>query len=277
MKKIITAILVCMVFTLQAQQNFDKIYTGGKVIECTVKEVTPDAVKYSYPNEDLINTIYKNTISRIEFKSGRVETFSETATLQIVRSCLDWEKVNVTQLEYEVKGLFKLGDVSAKAKGATALSNMNKIKERSIKKLKIQAAMMGGNTLYMTQLDTKGNVWGNEYTASQSTETNTSGIAYSNVLPNVQDFEKIVSKNDRFTFLTKYYLGNSNADLKNASPGARQIQITRVYKNQGFIMVNAKIPGEKTTEFRVIYFDEEDIVLMYQDKRKIYNLILKSI
>ena len=154
---------------------------------------------------------------------------------------------------------------------------MNKIKERSIKKLKIQAAMMGGNTLYMTQLDTKGNVWGNEYTASQSTETNTSGIAYSNVLPNVQDFEKIVSKNDRFTFLTKYYLGNSNADLKNASPGARQIQITRVYKNQGFIMVNAKIPGEKTTEFRVIYFDEEDIVLMYQDKRKIYNLILKSI
>ena len=125
MKKLITAILVCMVFTLQAQQNFDKIYTGGKVIECTVKEVTPDAVKYSYPNEELINTIYKNTITRIEFKSGRVETFSETATLQTVTSCLDWEKVNVTQLEYEVKGLFKLGDVSAKAKGATQSCTIN--------------------------------------------------------------------------------------------------------------------------------------------------------
>ena len=50
----------------------------------------------------------------------------------------------ITQVEGEIKGLFKVGEVSSKAKGTTTFSNQERVKERAYKKLKIQAAMMGG-------------------------------------------------------------------------------------------------------------------------------------
>ncbi len=43
--------------------------------------------------------------------------------------------------------------------------------------MKIQAAMMGANEIYLTQEATSGNFYG------ASTTTNMAGVAYSNILP----------------------------------------------------------------------------------------------
>ena len=42
--------------------QLDTIYSNNEKLAVNVKEITEDAVKYTYPNEDLINTSYKNTI-----------------------------------------------------------------------------------------------------------------------------------------------------------------------------------------------------------------------
>ena len=275
--KLLCLIILALSFNAYAQKKFDKIYIDNKVIECTIKEVTPDAVKFSYPNEDLLNSIYKNTILKIEYKSGRVEEFSEATSFKTVRSGADWENVSISQVEGEIKGLYKLGDVSSKAKGTTALSNTNKVKDRARKKLKIEAAMMGGNIVYLTQQDTKGNVWGSEYQASQATETNYAGVAYTNKRPDYNEFETLFKDHKHFKLISKEYLGNNSTEMKIMEPKTNHVILLDIKNESGFIYVQSNIHGEKSDEFRVSYFDNEVVVLMYRDKRKIYNLVLQYI
>ena len=40
-------------------------------------------------------------------------------------------------------------------------------------------------------------------------------------------------------------------------------------------MAKTNLMGEDTEEYRVTYFDDQKIILMYRDKHKIYNFILK--
>jgi hypothetical protein len=101
----------------------DTVVSNNQKIACSIKEVTPDAVKYTYPGEDVINTIYKNTVQKIIFKSGRVQTFAESTSYKSVQSVMDYNNVTITTIENEVKGLYKLGDVSSKAKGTTVYSS----------------------------------------------------------------------------------------------------------------------------------------------------------
>ena len=272
--KLITLLMLAISFSSYAQAQYDKIYTNDKVIECTIKEVTPDAVKFCYPNEDLVNSIYKNTILKIEYKSGRVEEFAEATSFKTVRSGADWENVSITQIESEVKGLFKLEDVSSKAVGTTALANVNKVKDRAMKKLKIEAAMMGGNIIYITQQDTRGNLAGSKYQASQPTETNYAGVAYTNKRPSFSEFQVLYEIKKEFQFQSKEFLGNNSPDLESTNPKTSSVTINSIEDEKGFIYVYANIPGEDSEKFRVSYFDQEVVVLMYQDKRKIYNLVL---
>jgi hypothetical protein len=79
-KKIALSILFFT--TLHATAQVDTIYTNGEKIACSVKEITPDAVKYAYLGEDLINSVYKSTIQKIVFKSGRVQTFAEASSFK---------------------------------------------------------------------------------------------------------------------------------------------------------------------------------------------------
>jgi len=69
---------------------------------CTVKEITPDAVKFSYPNEDLINSVYKNTIQKIVFKSGRVQVFAESTYFKTVNNIDDYDNGGQKSYSYNL-------------------------------------------------------------------------------------------------------------------------------------------------------------------------------
>ncbi|MBO6211963.1 hypothetical protein, partial [Algoriella sp.] len=106
--------------------QMDTIYSNNEKLAVNVKEITEDAVKYTYPNEDLINTSYKNTIQKIVLKSGRVQNFNEASAFNKITSIEDFEKVTISNVESEVKGLYKIADVGAKAKGGSTFSSMEK-------------------------------------------------------------------------------------------------------------------------------------------------------
>jgi len=48
----------------------DTIVINNQKTACSVKEITPDAVKYTYPNEDVINSVFKNTVQKIIFRGN---------------------------------------------------------------------------------------------------------------------------------------------------------------------------------------------------------------
>src|ERR1700733_8760340 len=114
--------------------QMDTVFLNNQKIACSVKEITPDAIKYTFPGEDLINSVYKNTVQKIVFKSGRVQTFAEATSYKSITGVSDFDNVSITSIESKVRGLYKLGDVSAKAKGTTVYSSQERVKERAYKK-----------------------------------------------------------------------------------------------------------------------------------------------
>jgi len=270
MKKLILLIAIIAVFILNCVAQTDTIYSNTEKISCTVKEVTQDAVKFIYPGEEIINTIYKNTVLKIIFKSGRVQSFAEATSYKTVKGATDFDNVTFTSVQSEVNGLFKLGDVSSKAKGTTSLASMEKVKERAYKKMKIVAAMMGANIIYLTQNTTTGNQMGSYFQADKPTETNVAGVAYSNKLPSFDDFNKLIGNKTQFQCAELFTMSQRGTDL-NRKDYSKTVQILKVYNESGLTMVNAKIDGVDYNVFRVISFNNDEFTLVYKDGERIYN------
>jgi len=268
MKKLSSILLTILSF--QASAQLDTIYSNNDKIPCIISEVTPDAVKYKYKGEDVVNSIYKNTVEKIVFRSGRVQQFAEATSYKTVKGASDYENVTLTRVESEIHGLFKLGDVSAKAKGTTVYSSMEKVKERAIRKMKIQAAMMGGNIVYLTQNTTSGNQYGSKYQSGKTTETNMDGVAYSNILPNFEDFKTKIGDRYEFDIYEKDFLGGSDFDMSQQDVD-KKLEILKVYNEKGLIMIRANIGKDLDVVYRVISFSSKRFIIVLKDGANIYN------
>lgn len=259
---------------MDAQVIYDSIYTSHEgVIVVSIKEITTDAVKFTYPDEDIQNTMQKNRIVKIVFKSGRVQVFSETTSYKKVTCVDDWENVSISKLESEIQGLFKVGDISVKAKNTTGFESSSKVKDRAFKKLKMEAALKGANIVFIVSETSVGNQLGNEYQSGQDAETQISGIAYSSSMPRYADFVKVVHEKNTVLY-RKDELGNNSTSFTTSEVKNTVTPIFNIQEKNSFIYVNAAIVGAKGNEFVVTYFDTGKIILMEEYKGKITNYTL---
>jgi len=272
MKNTLLTILISSL-ALPVISQSDTIYSNREKFACDIKEVTPEAVRYSYPNEDLVNAVYKNSIQKIVFKSGRVQIFSEATSYKKVNSVDDFEKVTVSQVESEVRGLYKLGDVSAKAKGATNISNQERVKQRAYQKLKMGAAMMGGNVVYLTQVRTEGNRPSSAFQSGSSTETSLSGVVYTNQLCDLGGFQKAIGDKINFMSTQRVKLWSNATDLKRKEY-LHQFTLKSMQNDNGIITLEGKLQGTKYTSFRLVNYNAETFTIYYEDKSTAYNIIV---
>jgi hypothetical protein len=260
--------LLITIISLNVAAQTDTIFTNSEKISCSVKELTQDAVKFIYPGEEMINTVYKSTVQKIIFRSGRVQTFAEATSYKTVSGAEDFENVTLTLIQNETNGLFKVGDVSSKARGTTGLASMEKVKERADRKMKIVAAMMGGNIVYLTQNLTLPAV------GNQTTTTNLAGVAYNNKLPNYDNFVKLIADKKIFRTYERIKLSGSDSDFdKNAF--SKNVRLLKIFNESGLIMMNAEMEGVDNTSFRVINYTSEEFTLVWKDGDKIYNFRIK--
>jgi hypothetical protein len=268
-----TLILVILSQKVFAQTaTLDSIFTSEGLVLANVKKIAPDVVEYSFPDEEVVNSIYKNTVRKIRFKSGRIQMFSEATALNDISSAYEYEKVNLTRVEGETKGLIKIDEVFSKAVGTTVLSNITTVKERAFRKLKIQAAMLGGNLIYMLDQSTVGNQAGGYYQSGKATETILTGIAYTNKLPSFEDFKKIIKDKRQFSIYQKNYVGRNSTDIEESDIFVKEIRVEDIYEENKFIYVKAKGYDDKT--LRVISFTNDYIIIGWKEKDRIYNIYL---
>ena len=162
---------------LRAQ--IDTIFqSDGTVLPVIVKEINESSIKYIFPNEDIINTISKNAVKKIHYKSGRIEEFSSSLNLLNVQSGLDFENVQISKVESEISGLYKIDNIDAKASGATTMSSIAKIQERAYSKLKMEAAMIGSNVVLINQQNTEAGQAGGQFGGGKMPTVTVSGICY---------------------------------------------------------------------------------------------------
>jgi hypothetical protein len=271
MKKI-PLLQLTLLFATLSHAQCDTIFSNNQKIPCSIQEITLEAVRYNRVDEKVVNSIHKNMVQKIVFSNGRKEVFTSTLSLQSVTGANDFDKVSISESEDEVAGLFKIGLVSAKARGTTFLSNQNRVKKRAYRKLKIIAAMQGANTIYVTHERSKGNSVGIVRSNSSSSIT---GIAYTNILPDFDAFKKMISDKTNFLAIRHTQLSNGASDMLQSDLSS-QLTIDKLVNENGIIMVHGHLYGElQEYRFRVISFEEGFFHIYYTTAEKSIQVKIK--
>lgn len=272
--KTVSSILILFIITCVTHaQIADTIVTmRGKIIGY-VKEVTPDVVAYSNPNETVVYKIEKGAVARICFASGRVEEFADLKTLANLNGAYEWEKVEVATTEYETKGLYKIDLVSTKATGATVYSSVSHVQNRAIAKLKMATALLGGNLVYIKSESIEGNI--RSENGERTTRTQILGTAYCSNLVDEVKFKELMEGGQKYTLINKLGLRNNDADIQVRKANNEPVNVVSFNVEKGFIYANLLIAKEKSeTRCRVLSFSETLIVVAYKEGTAYYNLIL---
>ncbi|MBN7817240.1 hypothetical protein [Algoriphagus pacificus] len=277
MKKLIFPMLLCLILSGKSfsQTKNDKIYMQDEIKEVTVKEVGNNHIKYTFPGEEVLYTVNKNLVDKIEFSSGRTEEFK--TPFQEVNTLLDIKKVFVTFNPVEVEGLEIKGDLFSKAVGVTTLSSVNNVNNRALTKLKTEAFMMGANALFIGNQFQRGNQYGNEYTPGNSTMTTYSAKAYTSEKLDIAAAKEMIA-NHKFYYYQKLELGRNawspNLTIqesvdKDYFPILMELGQVTEKEGELFIkMSDSKLGGKK---LQVVRVGEDFISLMERTDKKIIN------
>jgi hypothetical protein len=278
MGKIILILLISISSSAFCQN--DTIFkVDGEVIPVSITGINEESILFVYPGESFSNSIGISSVSKIHFKSGRIQEFSSTLNILRIKSCLEWENVQISNIESEVKGLLKIDVVGAKAKGATALSSLAKLQDRAYNKIKIETAMLGGNLAYLIEQSTEESVYGGQYGGTKLPSVTISGLAYTSkkVLPSEIAFGS-------YNVTSIYNLEANAYEISPVTHNAQEVSINKedTFSENNFQKINLTINSiEKVVEYTIIYADSSEIVLsgVYSTKngkKTYYNVMLEK-
>lgn len=275
-------VVACILFTTSifAQQALDKIYLGEEIRMVVIEEVGINTIKYRHKDEATSYIISKHQVDKIEFSSGREEVFE--SPFKPVKSIEESEKVYISYIPQDVEGLKAMGDVYSKATGVTAIASINNVKNRAVRKIKIEAAMLGANVILIGDTFQRGNQYGNENIPANATMTTLSGTAYST---EKADFTSLKEKfeNNRFQYFQSAKLNRNAWDVNlqypethNAKGELILVDFENMVIRDGGLYVQTKGIRTKGNELKVVNSNEEMVVLMERDGKTIYNYTLFS-
>ena len=278
MKKIILISMLSISISAIAQVD-TLIKMNGEKLLVSITEVNESSVKFAYPNESFTNSIGVSSVAKIHFKSGRKQEFSSSLNIKSVRSCLDWENVQISNIEAEVKGLSKIDNIGAKAKGFTTLSSLSKLQDRAYNKIKIQTAMLGGNVAYLINNHIEESMYGGEYGSSKLPSVTISGLAYTTK----KVFVNEISFDDyKIEYVFELKANSYDIESLPVKPQTMRIKKNDIFSENNFQKINLNINTiSKVKEYTIIYANSSEIVLATtyltrKGKKTYYNVILRK-
>jgi len=263
-----------------AQSKNDVLHLLDGPKEVKVTEVGFNTIKYSYPNETTVYSVSKHQVTKIEYASGREETFE--SPFKPVNGLDDAELVYISYNSEDIAGLDPKGELFSKATGVTTLSSINNVKNRALDKLKAEASMLGANVVFIGNMYQRGNDYGGENDYGNSTQTTFSGTGYSTEKLDFTEVESLISGEIFHHYQTHRLNRNSwspertiaTAYDKDRKPVMFEIEKI-IEKKDGIYVSGFEIPT-KIKELKVIRADEEMVILMERNDKVITNYILIS-
>lgn len=261
-----------------SQTKSDLLYLLDGQKEVKIKEVGLISIKYTHPNEETVYTISKHQVSKIVFASGREEVFE--SPIKEVNGLDDFKKVFITYNPEDISGLQPKGQLFSKATGVTTLSSINQVNNRALDKLKIEAAMIGANVVFVGNTFQRGNQYGGENQAGSATQTSFSGVGYSTKEINPQVLKSMVESRTFHHYQTHKLNRNSwspdrtIATLYGEDRKPLMFKIEELIERDGELFVKTKNIPSKAKELKVIHADDEKIILMERNDKITINYFL---
>lgn len=249
---------------------------NGDILPVKITEINESNIKFIYPGEEFTNSIGKNSVLKIKFKSGRIQEFAPALNLVNVKSCLDWENVQISNIETEVSGLMKIDNIGAKAKGNTTMSSLGKLQSRAYNKIKMETAMLGGNVCYIINQNTEEAITG--YTSKVPSVT-ISAISYTLKKVYMREINYgIYNVKDVYVLQVNRY----NIDPLYHKTESFNITSNMIYLENNFPKLKLNSRNiEKVNEFTIIYASQNELILsgVYtsrRGKKTYYNMFLEK-
>jgi hypothetical protein len=272
-------ILLLTVNTAYAQNKTDRMYLANETKDVIVEAVESNIIKYRHVNENTVYSISKNMVDKIVFASGREEKFE--SSFKQVKGLKDYEKVYITYVPHDIEGLTAKGQVFSKATGVTTLSSINNVTNRAVRKVKMEAAMLGANVVYVGNTFQRGNQYGNENIPGNATMTSISGTAYStNPLQNIETLKEAL-ENQQFVILATEQLNrnafDSNTKVHPLTDQQGKLLFFSFYlvqEKDGSLYVRSNGLKSKTGELSLTYAADEIYTLVEQTNNTTYNYLI---
>ena len=160
--------------------------------------------------------------------------------------------------------------MSSKAKGTTEFSNQERVKRRALDKMKMQAAILGGNVVYMVQMRSDGTKYNWLTGAGSTAETSLFGVAYSSQMPRLADVRKLVDGHTAFDVVEEVTMVNTDSRYSQDKM-SEALTIDRVYDDSGLVMLEGSIKGIKEHTFRVTFCNESDFYIACKTRRGVFS------
>lgn len=261
-----------------SQSSYDQLITSNKAIDVVVEEIGTNIIRYKHPNENAIYEISKNRIEMIKFSNGREEVFH--SPIKSVKSLSDYENVFITYVPHDIVGLQRKGEVFSKAVGVTTYSAINNVTNRAVRKLKMEAAMLGANVVYVGNMFQRGN----EHTPGNASMATLSGVAYSTVdnRGDIDTMKKQVEELD-YHYFQMTSLNRNGWDSKREMKSKQDrfgvftmMRFDSVYELDGELFVHSPEISKKNPDLKVISADGDFLILLEKQRNKVINHIFLS-
>ena len=230
--------LIVLIYSSFGQETLDTLFfVDGKIEPVQLTGFTETSVQYNFYGEGIPISTPKSRLKKVITRSGRVVIFETTSKKKTVYTADDWEKVEVTGIESEVEGLIRFANVSGKAEGGTEFSSLEKMQNRAMTKMRMQAAFLGCDVVFMLHQSNEGAKYG--YFSSSTAISTLSGTAY--CVEIVNPFNII---NGKYILRKAYVLKPNKYEFKNI-PVSYYTQNIEIDKNVFF----------KDEDYYAIHFD----------------------
>lgn len=249
MKKVITILLVLFVSVFsfaQGGKKLDKIIKRDyQIIECTIAKMSDKTVEYSLPGETLQISLDVSQIARIDFASGRSQTFDVSANTapttnsgQIVASEIKTNTIAVLPVPY-----------------------VNSDNQQGSEDM----AKFAQNDLYNKLLDKSGNIF--PLTVQDLRTTNSllhkAGINHENIDETpIEDLEKILGVDNIVAAKVSYTINSGTTATTYNSGNAKVSDNNKKVKTND---VSTTTANTQVYYYYTVYFD------MYKNSDKIYS------
>lgn len=249
---IIVALLVSVNVLAQGSKKLDKIIKRDyQIIDCTVSKISDKTVEYSLPGETLLIVLDVAQIARIDFASGRSQTFnvgqSTTSTATSPAS---------SGSTYAAAGEIKQNTIAV-----LPVPYLNSDTQESSEEM----AKFAQNDLYNKLLDKSSNIF--PLTVQDLRTTNSllhkAGIDYKNIDETpIEDLEKILGVDNIVAAKISYTIGTNTTSTTYNSGNAKVSNDNKKVKTNDISTTTA---NSQEYYYYTVYFD------MYKNASKIYS------
>jgi len=137
------------------------------------------------------------------------------------------------------------------------------------------AARVGGNVIYISNQRTEGNKFGTYHDGGVAASTYLTGIAYSNTLPDYNNFKKLIGTRTNFGAVKEYKLSASASDVAQDDIN-KPFRILKISNENGIIYLQGDLEGAKNiNRFQLASFTSNNFSVAYKYEGTAYNVVIK--